>query len=209
MKYSEMSKRQYLFYILIHPVTGFEEMKFNRKGSLKIANLLCVLFCFAVIFRQVLSGFLFGAQRIEKINVVWSVLGCVGLLFLFTLSNWLFCTLLDGKGRLPEIWIVSCYSMLPFILISIPLTILGHAFTLEESFFYTAMTVLLYAWNGLLLFIGTMSVHQFNISKNIMTVIFTLIGILICLFLLLLLFTLLRNVYIFGVTIYNELSFRA
>lgn len=208
MKYSEMTKTQYLFYILLHPVTGFEELKFNRKGSVKIANFLCGLMCLAVVIQQTLCAFLFREQRIEDINIIWSVIGCIGMLLLLSISNWLFCTLLEGKGKFTEIWIVCCYSMLPYIMISIPLTLVGHFFTMEESFFYSTMTVLLYAWSGLLLFVGLMAVHQFTISKNIMTIFFTLVGIFIMLFLLLLIFTLLRNVYTFFVTIFNELSFR-
>lgn len=99
MKYGEMSPTRYLFYILFHPVTGFEEMKFNRKGSLKLANAVCVLFCAAVVVNQVLSAFLFRKGKTEDVNLLWSLAGCIGLLLLFSLSNWLFCTLLDGKGR--------------------------------------------------------------------------------------------------------------
>lgn len=208
MKYNEMSKQRYLFYILFHPVTGFEEMKFNKKASVSIANLMCFLLCAAVVIRQVMSAFIFRTSRLEDINLIWSVVGCVGMLFLFTLANWLFCTLLDGKGKFSEIWVVSCYSMLPFVMVSIPLTLMGHFFTNEEAFFYYAMTVIVYAWSGLLLFVGTMSIHQFSISKNIATLFFTIIGIVIVLFLMLLMFTLLHNVYAFFVTVYNELSFR-
>ena len=57
MRYETMSKTRYLFYIPLHPVTGFEELKFNRKGSLKLANLLCVLTCVAVVVQQVLASF--------------------------------------------------------------------------------------------------------------------------------------------------------
>ena len=32
MKYGEMSPTRYLFYILFHPVTGFEEMKSTVKA---------------------------------------------------------------------------------------------------------------------------------------------------------------------------------
>ena len=125
MRYETMSKTRYLFYIPFHPVTGFEEMKFNHKGSLKLANLLCVLTCVAVVVQQVLAAFLFRRDRVEDINVLWLVAGAVGLMFLFALGNWLFCTLLDGKGRFSEIWVVTCYSMLPFVAGSIPLTLLA------------------------------------------------------------------------------------
>ena len=78
MKYGEMSPTRYLFYILFHPVTGFEEMKFNRKGSLKLANAVCVLFCAAVVVNQVLSAFLFRKGKTEDVNLLWSLAGQIG-----------------------------------------------------------------------------------------------------------------------------------
>ena len=41
MRFETMSPLRYLFYIFIHPVTGFEELKYNKKGSLVLAN--CIM----------------------------------------------------------------------------------------------------------------------------------------------------------------------
>lgn len=70
------------------------------------------------------------------------------------------------------------------------------------------MQVLLIAWAAALLFIGLMAMHQFSIPKNLVTILFSAVGIFIILFLLLLLFTLFQNVYAFILTIVNELMFR-
>ena len=71
MNYAQMSKKKYLFYILIHPVTGFEELKYNRKGSLLYANILCALFTLANIIRAVVPSFLFRTGKIEDVNIFW------------------------------------------------------------------------------------------------------------------------------------------
>lgn len=208
MNYAQMSKKKYLFYILIHPVTGFEELKYNRKGSLLYANILCALFTLANIIRAVVPSFLFRTGKIEDVNIFWIIIGCVGGLFLFTVANWMFCTLLDGKGKFRDLWIAVCYALLPYTALSIPLTLVGHLFTLDEAvFYYTFHSVLLF-WSVCLAFIGIMVMQQFSIPKNILTIIFSLIGILIILFLLLLLFSLFQNVYIFIMTLINEISFR-
>lgn len=208
MNYANMSKLRYVFYILPHPITGFDEMKYNRKGSLLYANILCLLFTLANIMQAAAPAFLFRQGRPEDVNILWIAGGCIGGLFLFTAANWLFCTLVDGKGTFRELWITTCYAMLPYVLVSIPLTLLGHLFTLDEAVFYNAMQVLLLAWSAALLFIGLMSMHQFSIPKNIFTILCSLLGIVIMLFLLLLLFTLFRNVYAFLTTIVNEILFR-
>ena len=52
MNYAQMSKARYLFYLLVHPVTAFEEMKFNKKGSVKYATLLLALFYVCSVVSQ-------------------------------------------------------------------------------------------------------------------------------------------------------------
>lgn len=208
MNYAAMSKGRYLFYMLIHPVTAFEEMKFNRKGSIRYANILLLLFYVCSVVSQVGTGYLFETKTIEDINIFWILAGTVGVVIVWCVANWMFCTLLDGKGRFSEIWIATCYSLLPYVLLSIPMTIVSHLLTNNEALFYHAAMALIYAWVGILLFVGMMSMHQFSISKNLITIVFTIIGIVLILFLLVLLFTLGQNVWTFIVTIANELNFR-
>ena len=208
MNYAQMSKTRYLFYILFHPVTGFEEIKYNKKGSMLYACALCLLFTLANIIRAVVPAFIFRQGRPEDVNILWVSAGCIGGLLIFTAANWLFCTLLDGKGTFRELWVTVCYATLPYTLVSIPLTLAGHLFTMDEAVFYNAMQVLLIAWAAALLFIGLMAMHQFSIPKNLVTILFSAVGIFIILFLLLLLFTLFQNVYAFILTIVNELMFR-
>lgn len=208
MNYANMSKLRYVFYIWIHPVTGFEELKYNRKGSILYANLILIFFYLSNVIQQVASSFIFQKQRVEDVNVLWTLVGCVGAAVIWSVSNWMFCTLLDGKGRFDEIWVATCYALAPYAFLSIPLTLLSHVFTMDESAFYHAAMIAMIVWSFLLLTVGMMVVNQFSMSKNFLTMGFTVIGIMILLFLLLLLFTLFRNVYIFVVTIVNELSFR-
>lgn len=208
MNYASMSKVEYLFYILRHPVTGFEEMKFNKKGSVKIANLLLALFYICSVINQVGTSYLFETKTLEDINILWILAGTVGAVIVWSVANWMFCTLLDGKGRFGEIWVATCYSLLPFVLLSVPMTIISHFLTNKEAVFYNTAMTLIYAWVAILLFIGMMCMHQFSISKNVLTVIFTIIGIVLILFLLVLLFTLGQNVVSFIVTIIGELNFR-
>ena len=208
MNYANMSKIRYLFYILRHPMIGFEEMKFNKKGSVLYANLILLLFYLSSVVGRVATGFLFTEENIEDVNILWILAGTVGVVIVWCIANWMLCTLLDGKGHFGEIWIATCYSLLPYVLFAVPLTILSHFLTSNEAVFYTVMMTLVYVWVGIQLFVGMMAMHQFSLSKNVVTIIFTLFGIACIVFLLVLLFTLFQNVYTFVVTIINELNFR-
>lgn len=88
------------------------------------------------------------------------------------------------------------------------MTVLSHFLTNNEAMFYQAAMTLITVWVAVLLFIGMMTMHQFSLSKNVLTMAFTVVGIALILFLLVLMFTLGQNVVSFILTIFNELNFR-
>ena len=199
MRFETMSPLRYLFYIFIHPVTGFEELKYNKKGSLVLANCIMLLFFVANVMDKVVCAYIFNPVRLEDVNILWILTGCFGIVAVFTIANWLVCTLLDGKGSLREIWIAVCYALAPYTLFIIPLNLATHLLTQNEAVFFTAATMLL---------AGMMGIHQFTMSKNFSTLLLTVVGMLIILFLVLLFFTLMHNVYTFVRLLYNEMMFR-
>ena len=156
MNYAQMSKARYLFYLLVHPVTAFEEMKFNKKGSVKYATLLLALFYVCSVVSQVGTGYLFKDKNLEDVNIFGILAGTVGLVIVWCVANWMLCTLLDGKGRFSEIWVATCYSLLPYVLFSIPMTVLSHFLTNNEAMFYqAAMTLRTFAaWQRVVLPFG-------------------------------------------------------
>ena len=183
-------------------------MKFNKKGSVKYATLLLALFYVCSVVSQVGTGYLFKDKNLEDVNIFGILAGTVGLVIVWCVANWMLCTLLDGKGRFSEIWVATCYSLLPYVLFSIPMTVLSHFLTNNEAMFYQAAMTLITVWVAVLLFIGMMTMHQFSLSKNVLTMAFTVVGIALILFLLVLMFTLGQNVVSFILTIFNELNFR-
>ena len=48
-------------------------------------------------------------------NSLWVLVRSAGLVVLWILSNWMISTLMQGKGTMREICIVTCYSLTPII----------------------------------------------------------------------------------------------
>ena len=65
MNYAQISKKKYLFYILIHPVTGFEELKYNRKGSLLYANTYALCLHWRILSVQSFRPFFFVPGKLK------------------------------------------------------------------------------------------------------------------------------------------------
>ena len=196
------------FRMLLHPVDVCSDIKYEKRGSLALANGMALLFFLLSIVKADAYGFLFNEGADAPFNV-WPVfLQSVGLLLLWTLSSWSLSTLLDGEGKLREIWITLCYSTLPYILL-IPVTAaLSHVLTAEESYFILLLEAVMGLWTLLLLFASTMVVQQYTVKRTVFIMLLSAVGILAVLFLAILFFSLFQQVFIFLNTVYKEWMFR-
>ena len=47
--------------------------------------------------------------------------------------NYLVSTFSDGEGRLKDVFVISAYSLMPFIILTLPMTLLSHILTFNEA----------------------------------------------------------------------------
>jgi uncharacterized membrane protein len=100
------------------------------------------------------------------------------------------------------------YALVPIILIYVPMTIISRFMAQEETAFYYLMTSIAFLWFILLLFVGTMTVHQYTAFKTVLTMALTVIVMGIIVFLGALVFSMLQQIYEFIVNVYREIIFR-
>ena len=68
----------------------------------------------------------------RDLNTAVLLASTIGLFVLWSLSNYLFCTLHDGKGFFKEIWCASAYALLPYTLLTFLVTAASNFVVLEE-----------------------------------------------------------------------------
>ena len=132
---------------------------------------------------------------------------CVPLA-LWVLGNWCLTTLFDGEGSFKDIFIATCYSLMPMVLILIPTTIASNFLTLEELELLSVISTFGFIWTGLLIFLGMMVTHDYSMGKNILTTAGTLLAMVCIMFIALLFTTLLGKLVSFVTNIVTELQFR-
>ena len=128
----------------------------------------------------------------------------IGIYVLFVGINWAVCTLLEGKGTLKEIASMTAYALLPYILsiaVNIPLS---NLLSLNETVFLQIVTAVGLVWSGLLLLTGLYSVHQYSMKKTLLSVLLTIAGMVVSVFLVILLYSLLQQTVSFGISVYEE-----
>lgn len=196
------------FRLMFHPFQGFWDLKYENKGSRKIAIALLLMLAIVFTVKKQYTGFLVNPNDLRKLSSLDELKYVVLPFFLWCIANWSLTTLMEGEGKFSEIVTVTAYSLMPMIVLYLPLTAVSHFITLEESAFYYFFDTLGTFWFIWLLFIGTMTVHQYSVRKTIATMLLTLIVIGIMIFLGLLVFSLVQQMFSFVYTIYQELTFR-
>ena len=190
---------------LIHPGLAFEEMKDKKRGSIRVALVILLLFYVSAVIQVLWGGFLFTKYDPGSFNSLWVLVQSVGLVALWVISNWLVTTLMGGKGKLKEIFVVTCYCLMPMIGARLIYIVLTNFLLPTEGSFLGILTTVAMIYSGLLLVIGMMRIHDFSMGRLIGTSLLTVFGMAAIIFLMILVGILLQQLGGFVATIVTEL----
>ncbi|UVI30157.1 YIP1 family protein [Paenibacillus spongiae] len=196
------------FRTMIRPFSGFWELKYENKGRIGIAVFILLLLVITMILKRQYSGFIVNFNKLDELNSINELKFIVFPFLLFCISNWSLTTLMDGEGKFKDIVMAAGYAMLPLVIIFLPQILLSNFITIDESPFYYLLDSIAYLWFIWLLFIGTMTVHQYSIGKTLLTLALTALVMAFLVFLGLLCFSLLQQMITFVKALYREIIVR-
>lgn len=195
-------------HLIVHPFDGFWDLKYEGKGRMKVALTVLLLVIITMIVQKQFSGFLVNFNDPRYLNSMDELKYIVLPFFLWCISNWSITTLMEGEGKFKEIVMATAYALIPLVLIYLPTTLVSNFMANEETAFYYLLNVVASIWFIYLLFIGTMTVHQYTASKTIMTMLLTVVVMGIIVFLGTLMFSLVQQIFEFVYNVYKEIIFR-
>ncbi len=195
-------------HILRHPVYGVWDMKRENTGRYRDGFILILLTVAAVIFNRQMRAFVFNPYYNVPLNIFKEIAMVVIPVVLFSLANWSVTTLAEGKGGFKDIFMVTCYSLMPLIIFQTATPIISHLMTLNELVYLQIIDAVGYGWMVLMLVLGIQEIHEYSMGKMIKTTILTVIGAAIIVFIALLFFSLLQELGSFVYSIYREFSLR-
>lgn len=204
----EFSTLGWLKHVIFHPVEGFEDLRWKKQGSLKVAFIIVLLLFVVMVASRQLTGFQFNNAYVKVFNVVPLIVQSIVYFFTWVIGNWMLCTLFDGEGTLKKICIYSAYALVPYIVCGFISTALSNVLVQEESIWLTAIYYLGLGWSLVLMIQAMRAVHQYSFGKTLLSMVFTLVAMLLILFLAILLLSLFRQVYVFGYSVYTEIAYR-
>ena len=205
----DLTQKQWVKYTALHPFEGYEDLRWKKGGSLKIAFVIVFLFFTAVVSDDRLYGFQFKETYDKTFNIIPYIIKSIVLFAVWVVGNWSVCTLLDGEGTMKNICIYSSYALVPYIIQLYINVLLSHVLIRDEYIFMLVIKIIGTLWTVVLIFSAIKAVHQYSFSKTISACLLTLAAMMIILLLLVLLLSLFQQLYVFIYSIYTEISYRA
>ncbi|MFW6312234.1 MAG: YIP1 family protein [Nanoarchaeota archaeon] len=199
---------KYSLNVLFHPLGGFWDLKHEKKGNLPASLVMIIAVCMTFLFMRFNIGFIFNYARLSEVNIWVEIASVLVPFILWCIVNWALTTLMDGKGSLREIVIATSFALIPLIIINIPMTVISNFLTEQEGSFYYLIINLATVWTLILIFIATMSIHDYTLTKAILTIIGILVGMGMVFFLILLFIDQIEMLIGFVSSIYRELFYR-
>ncbi len=199
---------RFALYCITHPLDGFWDLTHEKRGSMAAANTILLLTLLARVLSLQFTGFIFLRVNWDRINIFLYIASILFPLALWCVGNWGLTTLFDGKGRLPQIYMASCYAMTPYPLLQFPLILFSNVLTVDEAEFYTVLSGFALLWAAVLFLCAMMQIHEYTISKTILFTVFTIFAMLVMIFILLLFFSMISSGVMYFISIAREIMFR-
>jgi len=199
---------KYSLYTSTHPLDGFWDLTHEKRGSYAAANIIVAASVIIEVLRMTLTSFQFVRVNMENFNAVIVFMRILLPVFLWTLANWSLTTLMDGRGKMGEIYMAVAYALAPSVIINAVMIILSQVLTFDEAAVYRFLSGLSIGWTAMLIIAGMMMVHDYSLAKTFLSSFLTIIGMGIIVFIFVIFFSLVSDSIAYFVSLYKEILFR-
>ena len=197
----------YVCHLVFHPFDGFWDLKHEKRGSVRAATTFLGLTVVAFFYNSIGKGYLFN-PRGTTTTVVMAMFSVVLPVILWAVSNWCLTTLFDGEGSFKDIYVATCYSLVPMALMLTVSTLLTNVLSSTEATIVTLVTAIGIVWSLMLIFFGMLVTHDYSLGKNFVTILGTIVAMLVIMFVAILFSSLLVKMVSFVTDLFGEIMNR-
>ena len=190
------------------PVSSFEAVKWEGKGSVKAGLVIVFLFFVTMVLDAQLTGFIFNPRNLDEFSVITVFAVTVGGFFVVFVAHYAVSTFLPSEANLRQLFITLSYPLVSFIILRIIFIILSNFVAMEMGVFLNVLNIIGIGWTVIALILGMIQTHRISFGMVLGDLALTVIGSVTILFFMLLIFSLFQQLNIFFYTIINEIMFR-
>lgn len=191
----------------VHPFDVSNEIRHKDGGSIVISTVILGVFYIVLVSSSLWTGFMYQLPN-KNFSSFYSFLGSVGVLLLWVIVQWAVTTLFSGKGKMSQIYIISCYSLIPVIVYKVIKLICSYIIIPSNNSMLSLIGILAIAYSAFLMCVGLIIIHEYSLPKVIGVSLLTVLGMMIVIFILFMIFTLSQGCISFVMNIFSEIAFR-
>lgn len=199
---------KFALYCMTHPLDGYWDLTHEKRGTYAAANTILILTLIIRVMKLRYTSFLFLEVYWEDLNIFLYLASILFPLALWVVGNWGLTTLFDGKGRLGQVYMATCYGFAPYPLIQLPLLLVSNVVTVDEGAFYSVVSVISLIYAALLIVAAMGQIHEFSAGKNILFTFATGFAMLVMVFLLMIFFSMISQGVAYFISLGKEFLFR-
>lgn len=199
---------KFALYCITHPIDGFWDLTHEHRGTYAAANTILITAIVVRIMKLRYTSFIFLRVYWEDLNIFLYIASILFPLALFVVGNWASTTLFDGKGKLGQIYMGTCYAIAIYPIVQLPLMIFSNFVTVDEAGFYSVVSIASLVYAALMIISAMGQIHEFGPGKNILFIFVSLFAMLVIVFILLLFSSMILQGVSYFVSLGREFLFR-
>ncbi len=199
---------KFALYCISHPLDGFWDLTHEGRGTYAAANTILILTLLIRILKLRYTSFIFLQVYWEELNIFLYLASILFPLALWVIGNWGLTTLFDGKGRLGQVYMATCYALTPYPLVQFPLMIFSNFVTVDEAEFYSTLSALTLVYAAILVVVAMGQIHEYSAGKNLLFTVATLFSMLVMIFILMIFFSMISQGVSYFISLAKEFMFR-
>lgn len=182
--------------VIFHPIEAFEKIKEYRDKPKTLPIL--TIFILILVIRVAgiyLTHFPITTIRPEDTNIILEIVKYIIPVASWGLTTYAITSIWEGECFLGECMIGAVTSLMPYILLTLPVSLFSRLFEENQKGFISFLNGGILIWVLILLFIGTMVMNGYTFKKTIGVYLVCLAGVLLLWAIFLLLATLTYQLY--------------
>lgn len=199
---------KFSLYCITHPLDGFWDLTHEHRGSYAAATTILFVSILVRLLKLRYTSFIFITVYWEEINILMYVASILFPLSLWVIGNWALTTLFDGKGRLGQVYIGTCYALAIYPVVQVPLMIFSNFVTVDEAEFYSVVSLISLIYAVLMIISAMGQIHEFSMWKNLFFTVATLFAMLVMIFILMIFFSMISQGAAYFISLFREFLFR-
>ena len=197
-----------VFDMLKHPIDNFYDLKVGTKGSVLSASIVYILVTVVFVADMLFRGYLFAPENLSELSLFPVLIMLLVPLMLFVVGNSMVASINDGEGSLKNIFVISAYSLSPYLVITPFVVLASYAVTFNESFILDLIWFVGVAWSAVILFIGIMRTHDYTVGETVKNLFITLFFMLMAVVAAAIMYVMWNTVISFVSSVFVEVDFR-